>query len=109
MHTLQNCKPETLLKVGSAYPEILGQEKVIDGFVELIKRDQLDENIPTEALEKCFGYFNTMYPHLLGIENKQNHTQLILNNIKALNAACDGINNDAFIIRSIIDVNATTK
>lgn len=82
----------------------MGQEKIIDSFVELVKRDKLDENIPTEALEKCLGYFNTMYPILLGLENKQNHSQLIINNLKAINAACDGMSNDALIIRTIIDV-----
>lgn len=104
-YALSTCKPETLLKVGATYPEILAQEKIIDGYVELVKRDQLDENIPMEALEKCVGYFNTVYPVLLGPENKSNHTQLLLNNVKSLTAACDGITTEAIVIRNIIDVN----
>lgn len=105
-YALSTCKPETLLKVGATYPEMLAQEKVIDGFIELVKRDQLDENVPTDALEKCVGYFNTVYPVLLGPENKSNHTQLLLNNVKSLTAACDGITTEALVIRKIIDVNS---
>lgn len=80
------------------------QEKVIDGFVELVKRDQLDENVPTEALEKCVAYFNTLLPVLLASDLKFNHTQLLNDNIKCLLAAIDGIGVDATIIRCLIEV-----
>lgn len=72
--------------------------------MELVKRDQLDENIHSEAIEKCVNYFNTMYPILLGIENPQNHTLLLSDNVKTLSSACDGINNDALVIRNLIEV-----
>lgn len=80
------------------------QEKIIDGFVELVKRDQLDENVPTEALEKCVGYFNTLFPVLLGPENRLNQTQLLNDNVKSLVNVCDAINTDAVIIKHLIDV-----
>ncbi|KAF5304178.1 hypothetical protein FQR65_LT08072 [Abscondita terminalis] len=102
-HALDTCKPEVLLKVGASYPEMAVQEKVIDGFVELIKRDQLDENIHSEAIEKCVNYFNTLYPILLGSESPQNHTVLLSDNIKALVSACDGINTDAAVIRNLVE------
>lgn len=79
-------------------------EKIIDGFIELVKRDQLDENVPTEALEKCVGYFNTLFPVLLGPENRLNHTQLLTDNVKSLIAACDSFNNDSIVIRNLIEV-----
>lgn len=103
LYALNTCKPEALLKVGAAFPEMLAQEKIIDGFIELVKRDQLDENVPTDAMEKCVTYFNTMYPMLLGTENILNHSQLLNDNVKALGSACDGINNDAIVIRCLIE------
>lgn len=102
-HSLNACKPETLLKVGMAYPEMIAQEKVVDSFMELVKRDQLDENIPLEALEKCVTYFNTMYPVLLGVDNVMNQSQVVSDNIKVLNSACEGMNNDAVVIRYLIE------
>jgi dynactin 1 len=101
---LSTCKTEALLKVGGTFPEIAAHEKVIDGFVELVKRDQLDENVPTETLEKCVGYFNTLFPVLLGPENRLNHTQLLVDNVKSLVSACDGFTTDSMVIRNLIEV-----
>jgi dynactin 1 len=103
-YALSTCKTEALLKVGGTFPEIAAHEKVIDGFVELVKRDQLDENVPTETLEKCVGYFNTLFPVLLGPENRLNHTQLLVDNVKSLVSACDGFTTDSMVIRNLIEV-----
>ncbi|KAJ8938699.1 hypothetical protein NQ318_007987 [Aromia moschata] len=102
-YTLNTCKPETLLKVGAAYLEMAAQEKIVDGFVELVKRDQLDENVPTEALEKCVSYFNTLYPVLLNADIKLNHTQLVGDNVKSLVAVVDGFALDATVVRCLIE------
>lgn len=103
-HALGTCKAEVLLKVGGAYPEIAAQEKIIDGFVELVKRDQLDENLQSDAIEKCINYFNTLYPILIGSETQQNHTILLSDNVKTLGSACDGMSTDALVIRNLIEV-----
>ncbi|CAH1170858.1 unnamed protein product [Phaedon cochleariae] len=101
-YALNNCQPDTLLKVGATYPEMASQEKIVDGFVELIKRDQLDENVPTEALEKCVGYFNTLFPVLLGNDVNINHTQLLGDYIRCLNGIVDGFIVDASVIRCLM-------
>lgn len=44
LFTLNACKPELLLKAGGSLPEMLAQEKIIDGVIELLKANQLDEN-----------------------------------------------------------------
>uniref|UniRef100_A0AAR5PMJ9 Dynactin subunit 1 n=1 Tax=Dendroctonus ponderosae TaxID=77166 RepID=A0AAR5PMJ9_DENPD len=95
------CKPETLLKLGSAYPEMSAQEKVIDSFVDLVKRDQLDENILLEPLEKCYNYFKTMFPILLANENKVDQNHLLSDNVKVLLSAVDAFSTDARIIRCL--------
>ncbi|KAK9712383.1 Dynein associated protein [Popillia japonica] len=102
-HSLNTCKQESLLKVGATFPEMAAQEKIIDGFVELVKRDQLDENVPTEALEKCVGYFYTMHPVLFVVDGKQNHTQLLNDSTKTLLSACDGLQIDAIAMKNLIE------
>ncbi|CAG9772136.1 unnamed protein product [Ceutorhynchus assimilis] len=102
-YSLNTCKPEALLKVGAAFPEMAAQEKVIDGFVDLVKRDQLDENVALEPLEKCFHYFKNLYPVMLGTEAKLNQNQLITDNIKLLLSAVDGFTVDASAIRSLCE------
>ena len=52
---LNTCSPDTLLKTGASIPEMIAQEKVIDGVVELLKANQLDENSSTDS--NSFGFF----------------------------------------------------
>lgn len=80
---------------------MLAQEKSVDNLIELLKRDQLDENVPTEALERCINYFNYMYPLLLSEDSQLNHNQLLIDNVKALNSALDSISTDASAIRAL--------
>nr|CAD7568248.1 unnamed protein product [Timema californicum] len=101
---LNSCSPEGLLKVGANFPEMAIQEKAVDVFVELLRKDQLDENVPTEALEKCVGYFSYMYPLLLGSETKINQTHLLGDTARALSAACDSIRTDALAVRALIQI-----
>lgn len=49
LYGLNACSPETLLKAGASIPEMMAQEKIIDGVVELLKANQLDENSSTES------------------------------------------------------------
>lgn len=80
------------------------QEKIIDGFMELIKKDQLDENIQIEALERSVGYFNTLFPVLLGTETKLNQTQLVGDYLKSFISATESFNMDAAVIKCLIEV-----
>lgn len=53
MYGLNTCSPETLLKVGAAYPEMSMQEKALDSYIELLKLDQVSSD---EVLGyMCFG------------------------------------------------------
>jgi hypothetical protein len=65
---------------------------------------QLDENVPSEGLERCIAYFNTVYPVLLCGETKANQTHLLSDSGRALSAACDSVSTDALAIRTLIQV-----
>lgn len=49
-YALSVCSPDELLRVGCSYPEMSVQERFIDNFVGLLKRNQLDENSPTDGM-----------------------------------------------------------
>lgn len=97
------CSPETLLKVGVAYPEMAAQEKSLDSLIELAKRDQLDENLPMDAIEKCCGYFTTMFSILFGDDLMANQARLVTDGTRTLASACDAIATDASAIKVLID------
>lgn len=50
LYNLNSCSSETLLKVGASLPEMIAQKKVVDGIIELLKANQLDENSSTDGM-----------------------------------------------------------
>ncbi|XP_051153127.1 dynactin subunit 1 isoform X2 [Leptopilina boulardi] len=100
---LNNCTSEMLLKAGAAYPEMAAQEKCLDYLIELVKRDQLDENLPMDAVEKCCGYFSTMFSILFEEKGFDNQAQLVINGTRTLGSCCEAITTDASAIKTLID------
>ena len=41
---------ETLLKVGTLYPEMAAQEKGVDFYIELLRQDQVTAQAPAQTL-----------------------------------------------------------
>ncbi|KAG7190005.1 hypothetical protein KM043_006162 [Ampulex compressa] len=99
---LNTCSPEILLKAGAAYFEMTAQEKALDSLIDLAKRDQLDENLPMEAIEKCCGYFCTMFSVLFGEGAAVNQARLVVNGTRMLGSACEAIATDATAIKVLI-------
>ncbi|XP_033343958.1 dynactin subunit 1-like isoform X2 [Bombus vosnesenskii] len=97
---LNVCSPEMLLKAGAVYPEMAAQEKSLDSLIELAKKDQLDENLPMDAIEKCCGYFCTMFSVLFG--ETINQARLVVNGTRMLDSSCEAIMTDAAAIKTLI-------
>uniref|UniRef100_A0A1B6CFH8 Dynactin subunit 1 n=1 Tax=Clastoptera arizonana TaxID=38151 RepID=A0A1B6CFH8_9HEMI len=104
VYGLNTCSPDTLLKVGAAYSEISLQERILDSYIELLRMDQLDENVNTEALEKCVLYFNTTHPlYLIASGEVKLHQSYQVTDLgKALLAACESISTDANIVQVLL-------
>ncbi|XP_076166866.1 dynactin subunit 1 isoform X2 [Ptiloglossa arizonensis] len=98
--SLSVCTPEMLLKAGAAYPEMAAQEKSLDSLLELTKRDQLDENLPMDTIEKCCGYFCTMFSVLFG--ESINQARLVVNGTRMLDSSCNAITTCAAAIKTLI-------
>lgn len=102
LYGLGACSPDTLLRIGAALPEMVAQEKIVDGFVDLLKTNDLDEKSPTDGLERCVAFFNAMYSVLLASEELTNETQMVRDYIAAIAAAADAVGTDAIIIQNLI-------
>lgn len=100
---LNFCTPEMLLKVGATYPDMVAQEKSLDLLIELVKKDQLDENLPMDTIEKCCSYFMNMYFILFGESDLTNQARLVANGTRMLGSCCEVIANDVLSIRALID------
>lgn len=103
VYGLNSCSPDLLLKAGQSLLEMQAQEKVVDGIVELLKANQLDENSSTEMLEKAVLFFNAIYSVLLGVDTTLlNETQLVRDTVSSIQSACDSICVDSSTIQSLI-------
>ncbi|XP_025206308.1 dynactin subunit 1 isoform X2 [Melanaphis sacchari] len=101
VHGMNTTTPETLIKIGESYPDMTIQEKVLNGYIEMLKIDQLDENVNTENLERCVAYFKNVYAPLIQDFNPH-YEHLLLDNILVLSAACNTIQTDANIIKCVL-------
>ncbi|VVC37313.1 Hypothetical protein CINCED_3A019391 [Cinara cedri] len=108
VHGLNTTTPETLIKVGESYPDMTIQEKVLNGYIEMLKIDQLDENVNTENLERCVAYFKYVYTPLIHDFNPH-YEYLLLDNVLVLTAACNTIQTDANIIKCVIQCDSDSS
>ena len=80
-YALSTCSPEVFLKIGTLFPEMSAHEKSVDFYIELLRKDQLDENVPIDGMEKCLHYFQSIYPlHMTG--ERVDHTNHLSNVLK---------------------------
>ena len=102
-HALSTCPPATFLRVGTLYPEMSAHEKAgIDFFIELLRKDQLDENVPTASIEKCINYFQQVYPLHLAEDVKMDHTNVLANHLKSLQSACECLDTGLSIGKALL-------
>lgn len=81
---------------------MLQQEKALDFYVELLRKDQLDENVQLEALEKVVTYFNSIYA--VQFSSVTNGVALLTDHAKILLAACCGLNALSTRVQSMMQV-----
>lgn len=105
VHGLNTCKPETLLKAGQSYVDMVQQEKALDAYIELLKQDKVDENVNTDSLERIVTYFTTVHNNLIiqSGDTGIHQGQLLADTGKAVLCAIDSINTDVNIILSLVE------
>lgn len=92
-HAMRTCSVELFLKIGTLLPEMNAHEKSVDYFIELLRKDQLDENSSLDLLEKSISYFQQLHAvHL--VTEKVDCTSLMANKTRLVLSACDCINTD---------------
>lgn len=101
VHACNICTPEALIKTGKSYPDLAQQEKVLDGYIDLLKRDQLDENVNTESLERAVNFFTAIQSSLLG-ETEQHQGLLLADTAIALLCGIDSLTTDAAILLLLV-------
>lgn len=85
---LNTCSTELFMKAATLFPEMVAQEKLVDLYLQLLRRDELDEHVPLENLEKVLSYFHSLYAVHLANE-RVDGAHLIGDTLRSLSAAGD--------------------
>lgn len=85
---LNSCSVELFTKTATLYPEMVAQEKLVDLYLQLLRRDELDEHVPLENLEKVLTYFHSLYAVHLSNE-RTDGAHLLGDTLRSLSAAAD--------------------
>ncbi|XP_040062065.1 dynactin subunit 1 isoform X2 [Ixodes scapularis] len=87
---LETCSVELFTKTATLYPEMLVHEKLVDLYLQLLRKDELDENIPLGHLERALSYFESLYAvHLSG--ELRDDGQLLADGLRCLGLACEAV------------------
>ncbi|XP_052772029.1 dynactin subunit 1-like isoform X2 [Mya arenaria] len=98
---LKTCSVDLFLKVGTLLPEMGAHEKSLDYFIDLLRKDQLDETTSVELLDKSINFFQQLYcVHLVGEE--VNCTTFLSDQTRLVLSACDAIATDIGRLKVLI-------
>ncbi|KAL8613299.1 hypothetical protein ACOMHN_052539 [Nucella lapillus] len=90
---LNNCGVDLFLKVGTLLPEMAAHEKTLDHYIEMLRKDQLDETISLDMLDKSIAFFQQLYTVHLASE-RVDCTNLMCDAVRSVLSACDCVNTD---------------
>lgn len=76
-------------------------EKALDYFIDMLRKDQLDETVSLDYFEKSLGYFQQLYSVHLSNE-KVNCTYLMGDQVRLALAACDCIQVDISRLKMLL-------
>ncbi|KFM67674.1 Dynactin subunit 1, partial [Stegodyphus mimosarum] len=99
---LNHCNMELFMKIGTLYMEMAVQEKALDFYIDLLRKDQLDENVNLDALIKSVIYFYNLYSVHLSSETVD-CTSLMADHMKLIGAACESIHTDISSVKVLLD------
>nr|XP_049703767.1 dynactin subunit 1 isoform X5 [Helicoverpa armigera]XP_049703768.1 dynactin subunit 1 isoform X6 [Helicoverpa armigera] len=101
---LSCCTPELLLRAASALPDALQQERALDGLVQLLKTNELDENCSLDGIERCWTYLSAMWSalNLSSLEGADVAREPLLHVCSALDALARALHADASALTHIL-------
>nr|XP_022336647.1 dynactin subunit 1-like isoform X4 [Crassostrea virginica] len=92
-YALKTCSVDLLLKIGTLLPEISAHETSVDYFIELLRKDQLDETISLDLLEKSISYFQQLHSVHLSQE-RVDCTAMMSDQVRMIQSASECVTAD---------------
>lgn len=104
--SLKACSIDFYLKIASLYSELKTHEKTIDFYLDLLKKDQLDETVPLDNIEKALNYFASLYNLHLADNKVSDCRELLSHFVTIMKAGVDVINFSILSVKKCINSSA---
>ncbi|KAJ8316867.1 hypothetical protein KUTeg_004771 [Tegillarca granosa] len=98
---LKTCHVDLFLKIGTLLPEMAAHEKSVDYFIDLLRKDQLDETVSLDLLEKSISFFQQLYSVHLSHETVD-CTALMTDQVRLVLSACDAVTTDISRLKCLL-------
>jgi dynactin 1 len=103
-YVLNNCDQKVFTNIGSLYLDFNIYERNLDVLIEFLQKDQFDENINLEVLEKMCNHFQAVMNNHLNELNIWQDVILIDDLIKMVTSSSDLITFDLLRINSFVQL-----
>ncbi|XP_059148678.1 dynactin subunit 1-like isoform X2 [Physella acuta] len=90
---LNSCSTDLFLKIGTLLPEMSAHEKSVDYFIDMLRKDQLDETVSVDLLEKSISFFQQLY-HVHLSHERIDCTHMMSSDVRIVLSACDAISTE---------------
>ena len=109
LDALETCPLELYLKIASLLPELSIHEKIVDNCIDLLKRDQFDETVSLDGLEKVLNYFISIFSIHLPDTKVTNSSKLLTNFNLMLQQSINSSYFDTLCIKNCLDLTSDAK
>ncbi|KAL3863717.1 hypothetical protein ACJMK2_005462 [Sinanodonta woodiana] len=98
---LKTCSVDLFLKIGTLLPEMAAHEKTVDYFIDLLRKDQLDESTSLDLLDKSISFFTQLHSvHL--VSETLDCTTFMSDQVRLVVCASDCISTDISRLRVLL-------
>jgi dynactin 1 len=102
-YILNTCESRVYTNIGSMHFDFNLMEKNLDGVIDLMQKDQLDESTSLEGLEKVFVHFQAIYANYMQNE-KYDHATFLSDLAKFDSTGCELVAIDLQRLMALLDV-----
>jgi dynactin 1 len=89
MRILNECDVSLYKQVGSLRDDLTLHERVMDALIDLLKKEQLDESVPLNGIDKAINHFENLISNRLSFEPQSGAIDKFNDQVKVVTAACD--------------------
>ncbi|ORZ19319.1 dynein associated protein-domain-containing protein [Absidia repens] len=100
---IKNCKPETFAKLGQVYHDLLGTERRINGIVELLRTDELNEAECIMELQRMIAQLEHLTEVYLVPTGPSNHVDQFFGLTRALDFNADRMTVEFTFVRQAVE------